>query len=170
MRDSYERLTGLRAAIQRAGQLAARTLIIDVEPLIAPWDTPQALLEEGIAWALARAAELPSVQAVCFATNSARRPSRSPHHPGVQVTYIASARKPLRTAHYRHLPRPLVVIGDQIATDGALARRLGAAFLRSDLPTGTVPPGPRFMAGLGTLVRPLLFGRPRRPGQFTPAG
>jgi predicted HAD superfamily phosphohydrolase YqeG len=43
--------------------------------------------------------------------------------------YLASAVKPLRTAAYRALPRPGAVIGDQLSTDGLLARRLGYTFL-----------------------------------------
>ncbi len=84
---------------------------------------------------------------------------------GVRAEYLASAGKPLRTAYYRAFPRPGVVIGDQLATDGALARRLGYAFLQyrpepGSLPGG-LPAGPRLMDWGGRLVRPLLFARPR---------
>ncbi len=43
---------------------------------------------------------VPSVRVVIFATNSARRPSAVPACDGLQVRYLASAGKPLRTAPY----------------------------------------------------------------------
>ena len=59
---------------------------------------------------------------------------------------------------YRGFPLPGVVIGDQVATDGILARRLGYAFVLHR-PPGRIPAGPRLMNRLGQLVRPLLFTR-----------
>jgi len=97
---------------------------------------------------------------VCFATNSLRRPLVVPSQAAVQVVYLASAGKPVQTAAYRHFPRPGVVIGDQVATDGILARRLGYAFLLFDPQLTGVPPGPRLMGAWGRLVRPLLFSGP----------
>jgi predicted HAD superfamily phosphohydrolase YqeG len=96
---------------------------------------------------------------VCFSTNSLRRPSVVPSAAGVRVVYLSSAAKPLRTTAYQRFPRPGVVIGDQVATDGILARRLGYAFIRVDRPA-RVPPGARLMAAAGRLVRPLLFTNP----------
>jgi hypothetical protein len=78
----------------------------------------------------------------------------------VRVVYLALAGKPLRTAYYRSFPWPGVVIGDQLATDGALARRLGYAFLQYHPDQGGLPAGPRLMDWCGRLVRPLLFTRP----------
>jgi hypothetical protein len=52
-----------------------------------------------------------------------------------------------------------MVIGDQVATDGILARRLGYAFLLFDPQLTGVPAGPRIMGTWGRLVRPLLFTR-----------
>jgi len=75
------------------------------------------------------------------------------------VVYLASAGKPLRTAAYRDFPRPGVVIGDQVATDGILARRLGYAFVLVDTQLAEVPAGPRLMGTYGRLVRPLFFTR-----------
>ena len=53
-----------------------------------------------------------------------------------------------------------MVIGDQLATDGALARRLGYAFLQYHPDLGSLPTGPRLMDWAGQLVRPMLFARP----------
>jgi predicted HAD superfamily phosphohydrolase YqeG len=159
VRAGFERVTGLDDVVRHAAELSARTLVFDVEPLVAYWDGGQEALDEGIARVLGEVAVLPAVQVVCFATNSLRRPSTVPSQAAVQVVYLASAGKPVQTAAYRHFPRPGVVIGDQVATDGILARRLGYAFLLFDPQLTGVPPGPRLMGAWGRLVRPLLFTR-----------
>ena len=119
---------------------------------------------------LARARAIPGVLVVCFATNSARRPSSPLAGDGVRAEYLALAGKPLRTGYYRDFPRPGVVIGDQLATDGALARRLGYAFLQFQPDQSSLPAGPRLMdwAGLrpadAVLPRALTArAAPRRP-------
>ncbi|HTX98197.1 MAG TPA: hypothetical protein VME67_27220 [Mycobacterium sp.] len=160
MRTVFERATDLDDAVRRAGELSARTVIFDVEPLVAHWNGTQNDLDEGIARVLSEIAKLPTVEVVCFSTNSLRRPSVVPSAAGVRVVYITSAGKPLRTTPYQRFPRPGVVIGDQVATDGMLARRLGYAFIRIDRPAA-VPPGARLMAAAGRLVQPLLFTHPR---------
>jgi predicted HAD superfamily phosphohydrolase YqeG len=134
-------------------------MIFDVEPLVAWWDSGQESLDRGIAAVVSELGELPDVRAVVFATNSARRPSAIPSLPGVQVTYLASAGKPLRTAPYHALPRPGAVIGDQVATDGLLARRLGYTFLHWNPRLAGVPLRPRLMGFLGRLVQPLFRTR-----------
>jgi predicted HAD superfamily phosphohydrolase YqeG len=156
VRTAYEHATGLSDALGRAGDLSARTVIFDIEPLVAHWNGTQKDLDEGIATVLSETAQLQAVEVVCFSTNSLRRPSVAPSAPGVRVVYLASAGKPLRTAAYQRFPRPGVVIGDQVATDGILARRLGYAFIEVDQPAG-VPVGPRLMAAGGQLLQPLLF-------------
>ncbi|MDR0359243.1 MAG: hypothetical protein LBJ87_07255 [bacterium] len=134
-------------------------MILDVEPLVAHWNGTQKDLDEGIARVLGEIAKLPAVEVVCFSTNSLRRPSVAPSAAGLRVIYVASAGKPLRATAYRRFPRPGVVIGDQVATDGILAWRLGYAFIEVDQAAG-VPAGPRLMAAGGRLVRPLLFTDP----------
>jgi len=159
VRAGFERVTGLDDVVRHAAELSARTLVFDVEPLVAYWDGGQEALDEGITRVLSEVAVLPAVQVVCFATNSVRRPSVVPSQAAVRVVYLASANKPVQTAAYRHFPRPGVVIGDQVATDGILARRLGYAFLLFDPQLKEVPAGPRLMGAWGRLVRPLLFTR-----------
>ena len=61
--------------MRRAGELRARTLIFDVEPLAAYWDGGHQALDQGIARVLTEVAALPNAQVVCFATSSQRRPS-----------------------------------------------------------------------------------------------
>lgn len=161
LRSVYQRLTGLDEIVGRVRELSARTVIFDIEPLVAYWDSGQGALDRGIAQMVSVAAAMPEVQVMCFATNSLRHPSAVPDGAGVRVVYLASAGKPLRTSPYAEFPRPGVVIGDQVATDGILARRLGYAFVQCRPPVNRVPPGPRLMNLAGSLVRPLLFTRPR---------
>lgn len=156
MKTVFEHATGLGDAARRAGELSARTVIFDVEPLVAHWNGTQETLDQGIALVLSEMTALPTVEVVCFSTNSIRRPSVVPSAIGVRVVYLASAGKPLRVSAYQRFPRPGVVIGDQVATDGILARRLGYAFIQFDPPPG-IPAGPRLMAAAGRLVQPLLF-------------
>ena len=160
MRAGYERLAGLDEVLHRARELQARTVVFDIEPLVAYWDSGQAALDRGVALVLSQVEAVPSVQVVCFATNSVRRPSSVSPGGGVRVVYLASARKPLRITAYQSFPRPGMVIGDQIATDGILARRLGYVFVQCSPPLDRVPAGPRLMDRLGQLVRPLLFTPP----------
>jgi predicted HAD superfamily phosphohydrolase YqeG len=157
MRSGYERLAGLDEALDRVQQLSVQTAIFDVEPLVAPWNSGQEPLDRGVARVLSRADAVPGLKVVCFSTNSLRRPLVMPGTK-VRAVYLSAAGKPLRTAQYRDFPRPGAVIGDQVATDGILARRLGYLFLQCQ-PVDDVPPGPRMMQGLGSLVRPLLFTR-----------
>src|ERR1700687_3250331 len=102
MRAAFERATGLGDVVRRAGELSARTMIFDVEPLVAYWDGGQEALDQGMARGLGEVSGLPALQVLCFATNSQRRPSAVPSGAGpVRVVYLASAGKPLRTAPYQ---------------------------------------------------------------------
>jgi predicted HAD superfamily phosphohydrolase YqeG len=157
MRSGYERLAGLDEALARVRQLSVQTVIFDVEPLIAYWDSGQEALDQGVAQALTKADAVAGLQVVCFSTNSLRRPLIMPATK-VRAVYLSAAGKPLRTSQYRDFPRPGAVIGDQVATDGILARRLGYTFLQCR-PVEHLPPGPRMMQSLGSWVRPLLFTR-----------
>jgi predicted HAD superfamily phosphohydrolase YqeG len=156
----YVRITGLSDLLAEARELSVRTMIVDVEPLVAPWNSSQESLDQGIARILGEVRTVPSMRVVVFATNSARRPSAVPACDGVQVRYLASAEKPLRTAPYQDLPRPGAVAGDQLPTDGILAYRLGFTFLHYAPELAGVPFGPGLMHRWGELVRPLLFRRP----------
>jgi predicted HAD superfamily phosphohydrolase YqeG len=163
MRAGYEQVTDLSGVLGRARDLSLRTMIFDVEPLVAWWDSGQQTLDRGTAAILARLDEVPDLRVLVFSTNSARRPSALPPVAGVQVLYLAAAGKPLRTGPYRDLPRPGAVIGDQVPTDGLLAYRLGFTFLHWNPQLAGVPAGPRLMHLLGRLARPLFF-REGAPG------
>jgi predicted HAD superfamily phosphohydrolase YqeG len=155
--SAYECIPETRDLLRRAGELSAKTIIFDVEPLVAPWNGSQETLDRGVLTVLDQVARaVPGLDAVCFATNSARRPSTVPARVGIQVTYLALAGKPFRTAPYRKLPRPGIVIGDQLATDGILARRLGYTFLHYCPPMTDAPMGARLMRLCGRLILPSL--------------
>ena len=142
---NYVRVTGLAGLFAEARELSVRTMIFDVEPLVAPWHGSRESLDQGIARILGGVRTVPSVRVVVFATNSARRPSAVPACDGLQVRYLACAGKPLRTAPYHDLPRPGAVAGDQLPTDGILACRLGFTFLHYAPELAGVPLGPGLM-------------------------
>jgi predicted HAD superfamily phosphohydrolase YqeG len=158
MSSGYQQFSDAGDLPRIAATFAARTIVFDIEPLVAAWDSTQEALDRGISAALDLVAAIPGLQAVCFATNSARRPSALPRLAGLDVIYLVSARKPLRIAPYRRLPPPGVVVGDQVMTDGLLARRLGYTFLHYRHPQGA-PLGSRLLDGAGELARPLIFRR-----------
>jgi hypothetical protein len=157
--SSYIRVIRLSGLVAAARELSVRTMIFDVEPLVAPWHSNQESLDQGIAHILSEVRTVPSVQTVVFATNSARRPSGALACDGLQVRYLASAEKPLRIAPYQGLPRPGAVAGDQVPTDGVLAYRLRFTFLHYMPELTGVPLGPGLMHRWGELVRPVLFRR-----------
>jgi hypothetical protein len=131
---------------------------------VAYWDSTQNALDGGITHVLRLVAAVPSTAVVCFATNSARRPSIQPRSTGVQVVYLASVRKPVQITPYLSFPRPGVVIGDQVLTDGLLAKRLRYAFLHYRAPLTGAPIGPQLLYRIGRLARWPIFGPGRHPG------
>jgi predicted HAD superfamily phosphohydrolase YqeG len=153
---AYQQFSDVAELPRLVAALGARTLVFDVEPLVATWDGTQDALDRGIGAVLDLMRGVSGVRAVCFATNSARRPSALPQVPGIEVVYLVSARKPFGLAPYDRLPVPGVVIGDQVLTDGLLARRLGYSFLHYRHPQAS-PAGPRVLDGVGQLARPLIF-------------
>ena len=157
MRTAYRQVTGVGEVPGCLLRLAVRTVVLDVEPLIATWDSSQEELDRGLQTMVAMIAAVPGVQVLCFATNSDRLPSARPPEAGIRIEYLASARKPLRTGPYLSWPRPGAVVGDQVATDGLLARRLGYAFVHYRPRRRDMPPGPLLLSGAGDLVRPFLF-------------
>jgi len=157
---AYERFAEPPDLLRRARELSSRTIIVDVEPLVAYWDTGQEALDSGIADILGEIGADSHVSVVCFATNSDRRPSAdygASGSGGPRVVYLASARKPFWIAPYHDFPRPGVVIGDQVATDGILAHRLGYTFLHYSPDLTHAPAGPRLMYYLGRPLELLLF-------------
>jgi hypothetical protein len=99
---------------------------------------------------------LPNLKAVVFATNA-----RAGLHPSLRdqwphVTFVGTARKPWRISYVVDVPRPIVVLGDQIVTDGLLAFRLHGQFLHWR-GHGRVPWWPRLQRIIGELLVRLMF-------------
>ena len=97
MTSDYVRVTGLADLFGKARELSVQTMIFDVEPLVAPWNSSQEALDQGIARILSDARTVPSVRAVVFSTNSARRPSALPACDGVRAAHdqqLAPGRRP----------------------------------------------------------------------------
>ena len=155
MRTTYYEHADRDELYARVAQLAPRSVIVDIEPLVAYWDTDTAALDDGISRFLADISRIPSIDFIAFATNSTRRPTNSPEAP---TAYHASAMKPFQLSPYAGLPKPGVVIGDQVATDGLLAWRLGFTFVRFR-PVGRVKLGPWVMSGIGAVVARVGFRR-----------
>ncbi|HTZ92271.1 MAG TPA: hypothetical protein VMB74_07745 [Streptosporangiaceae bacterium] len=163
MRTGYQRVSRVDDVLRAAVQLSARTIVADVEPLVAFWDTSQETLDRGVTAVLRELDAIPGLEVVCFATNSDRCPSVTPEAAGIRVMYLSSAQKPIRTAPYQDLPRPGIVVGDQVATDGVLARRLGYTFVHYSPRLAGVPRGPRLLQHFGELTVPLLFRGSSQP-------
>jgi predicted HAD superfamily phosphohydrolase YqeG len=157
LRARYDECTSADGAVRCIAEHVPRTVIFDVEPLIAYWNTDTITLDEGVSRFIARTADIAGLQVIGFATNSHRRPSAMLAPSNVHVLYEAGALKPFRIGLFRDLPRPGVIVGDQIATDGVLAYRLGYAFVRYRAEYTSLPLGPRVMGMLGCPLRPLLF-------------
>ena len=161
MSPIYERLSDINEVAGRVAELSLKTVIVDIEPLVAYWNSAQDELDQGVDSIIRKFAIIPGLRVVCFATNSARQLSTIPQCAGLQVKYLASAGKPLRTSAYLGFPKPGAVVGDQILTDGMLARRLGFTFLHCTPSLTGTPLGPQLLNRFGNLLRPLIFAEER---------
>jgi hypothetical protein len=154
------RACDLESALVLLGE-TAQTAMIDVEPLVATWGSSANTLATGLGRIEARAERLSQLSILVFMTNS-RRGRLLPLPAGrVSVSYVSSAGKPWRLDALRQCPDPIVVIGDQILTDGLLAWRLrsrGARFIH--VSTEHCPWWPRIQACIGSLLGPILFKDP----------
>jgi len=161
MRVAHRNVTDLSEVLTWATELGAKTVVFDIEPLVAFWDGDRTALQEGVDRVLEKVTALPGVEVVGFATNSLRRLEVRPEHGTARVFYVHGARKPFVTRVYQDLPKPGMLVGDQVATDGLLAWRLGWAFAHVEHPAGP-PRGPRLMKQLGRPLAPWLFHRHRK--------
>lgn len=159
MKVTYCGLLDRAAVIAWLSDLRPRSVIFDVEPLVAGWNTDDDCLRRGLDDVLDQLQVVPGIDVVGFATNSARRVALEARPGGPEVFYRATACKPFVTAPYRDLPRPAALVGDQIATDGLLAWRLGFAFGHLLPGADGAPLGPRAMRLVGMPLAPLIFAR-----------
>jgi predicted HAD superfamily phosphohydrolase YqeG len=163
MRIAYRQVHDLGDVVGWLTELRARTVIFDVEPLIPHWDTGPDVLRDGVDAAIGQILMIEEIEVMGFATNSLRRVEIEPGHDGVRIFYISRAAKPFVTKRHRHLPRPAVLVGDQIATDGLLAWRLGFAFAHVQHSGPRRPRGPRLMHQLGRPMTSRLFQPDQNP-------
>lgn len=133
------------------------TAVLDVEPLLASWNSDSERLRQGLETALAALAAVSSLERVFFLTNS-RRPAPPEAVPAHRAIYTSRASKPWRLAALHDTAGPIAVIGDQALTDGLLAWRLrkrGAVFFHVETMGG--PAWPRLQAVIGRPFAVLIF-------------
>ena len=139
--------------------LEPTALLIDIEPFVAPWRTDESALLRGLRERLEECATIASLREVAFVTNSERSPSGGVPGASFPVSYISRARKPfLELSRFASLRSPVIVIGDQVLTDGLMAWRLNATFVQVPLPA-RISFGVRAQAALGRIVASLFFRR-----------
>ena|SRR5579872_41720 len=167
MRADYQQFSDQDELLSYVAELSPKTVILDVEPFVALWNTGTSELSGGVERLANKLSAIPGIEFLGFVTNSRRRTPVTSQAGGPSVFYVSSAHKPLLIERYRRLPRPGAVIGDQLATDGIFAWRLGFDFLHYNPGAGQSPRGVRVMNLTGNLLRPLFFnatGRRRPPG------
>ncbi len=162
MRADYQQVSDRDELLSRVGKLSPKTVIFDIEPIVAFWNTGTSELSGGVERFAGTLSAIPGIEFIGFVTNSRRHTAVTSPAGGPTIFYVSSAHKPLQIQRYRGLPRPGVVVGDQLATDGILAWRLGFDFLHYDPVTEDSPPGVRIMNRTGNLLRPLFF-HPKAP-------
>jgi hypothetical protein len=104
MRVAYRQMHDLDDVVAWLTELRARTVIFDVEPLIALWDTGPDVLRDGVDAAIGQILKVRDIEVIGFATNSLRRLEINADHDGVHAFYVSKASKPFVTRRHRHLP------------------------------------------------------------------
>jgi predicted HAD superfamily phosphohydrolase YqeG len=135
-------------ALRILSALAPGVVLIDIEHTLAAGNGPSGL--EARLASVARAVRAGGHTPLFVSNASIDAPS---------VTVVESAHKPFtRRSTVRRLvgDRPVVAVwGDQVLTDGLLARRLGVVFLQQHQHAPGLPA--RLAATVGGLLTPLLF-------------
>jgi hypothetical protein len=145
------------AVVAAVAELRPATLVVDVQPFVAPWGCS---LEDMASRVIALSRHLveaaPKLSTLVFATNAwlTFRVKHLGECP--QVTLVGTACKPWRTGYLSDAPRPVVVVGDQVITDGLLAFRLHGQFLHWQV-DGRTPWWPRLQAIAGDLIVKRVF-------------
>jgi predicted HAD superfamily phosphohydrolase YqeG len=163
MRADYQQFSDQDELLSCVAELSPKTVILDVEPLVALWNTGTPELSGGVERLANKLSAIGGIKFLGFVTNSRRRTAVTSQAGGPSVFYVSSAHKPLLIQRYRDLPRPGAVIGDQLATDGIFAWRLGFDFLHYNPGSGESPTGVRIMNLTGNLLRPLFFNATAHP-------
>jgi hypothetical protein len=112
-------------------------------------------LRDGVEQTIRATRAIEGLRVLGFVTNSTRHLEVEADDEGRQIFYHSTAGKPFLIGPYRDLPGPAVWAGDQIATDGLLAWRLGFAF--AHVHVDSRPWAPTLMHHLGRPLAPYLF-------------
>jgi hypothetical protein len=138
-------------------ELRPAALVVDVQPFVAPWGClPDAMVSAALALSEYLAEAMPNLKAVVFATNARAVSNQLLREERPKVTFVGAARKPWRIAYVADVPRPVVVLGDQIITDGLLAFRLHGQFLHWRV-RGRIPWWPQLQAVIGDVLIQFMF-------------
>jgi predicted HAD superfamily phosphohydrolase YqeG len=155
---------GIRYAVLSQADLArvlvltgAASVVVDVEPLIVRWGGTEKEYSRGLVELIETLTTRSThLRTIIVASNSPR--PRPPWKASLNIELVAviGARKPYRTSYLRHIRAPVVVVGDQVLTDGILALRIGATFCHWQT-TKAIPWWPRLQRLVGHLIARLLF-------------
>ena len=150
-----------------AEHVAATTLVVDVEPSLQRWGATDPVDVDAAIRTVLDGTD--GVRRLLLVTNSPLRCSGpvSRRTGALSTEFLGSARKPFTPL--TRLPRtdgPVLVVGDQVLTDGLLAVRLGAVFGFWPA-TGQVPLWPRLQTALARPLLRLVFGLRTVPRQET---
>ena len=130
-----------------------KVIIFDVDNTLAPQGVPLAEFGLLVNSAIDRVETSPSIARVIALSNGAQR----------EVTRMVSrGNKPWTTRRRLEIgdsSAPLVVVGDQVLTDGLLAWRLRATFLHLVIDDETEEWRQAIMRKIGSIVIALLFRR-----------
>jgi len=147
---------GVAGVVAALNELGPKCALVDIEPLVAAWASGPDALSSGIIETVEALAKVKSVRRIAFLTNSRRRLDVMPASvASVELSYTARAMKPWKVRELRGLPKPLVVVGDQVLTDGLLAFRLDADFVL--VCSISAPWWPRLQAWAGKYLLPYIF-------------
>jgi hypothetical protein len=99
---------------------------------------------------------MPYLRTLVFASNARSVGRQQLWQKGLEVMFVGGANKPWRTTYLTRAPRPVVVLGDQVLTDGLLAVRLHGQFLHWRA-GARAPWWPRLQEAIGQQVARWVF-------------
>ncbi len=130
-----------------------KVIVFDVDNTLAPQDVPLEEFGRFVNSAIDRVEANPSIARVIALTNGPQREV---------PRMISRGNKPWTTRRrlgLRGSSAPLVVVGDQVLTDGLLAWRLGATFLHLVIDDESEDRRQAVMRRIGSIVVVMLFRR-----------
>jgi hypothetical protein len=133
----------------------ARTVVLDVQPMILGWRPTTTNHEAGSVVDALRIAS-PALDALIFASNARHLDLTLGNSDAKSGSLVVRARKPWRIDYLSGVSAPIIVVGDQVVTDGLLAWRMGATFVHWQHVHPT-PVWPRVQRMLGSVVARLIF-------------